>query len=422
VGTTAIVGGGVIGLLTAYELQRRGIDVTVIDKSDFGAACSAGNAGWITPSLAGPVPAPGLVATSLKWMMDRHSPLYIRPSSLPSLAPWLFQFWRHCNAREYHAGLVATARLAEPIMDLYDSLDEHGVDFEMHSTGLLYAVLDPNYLQHIADDLQVMRQFGYSEPVEMSGAALRDFEPELTDVVKAGLWVPEERHVRPETLNNGLVKWLKREGVKLESGVKVTGIRRSGDHVRAIETLDGTMEVDQLLIAAGAWSGELAAMAGLNLPMQAGKGYNITVQQPELTLHHAIYFSEVRIACSPFNDALRVSGTMELSGVNTNFDPRRVEAIRHGANRCLGDWSRGASETTWVGMRPLVPDGLPVLGRAPGIGNCFLSTGHSMLGITLGPSTALMMAELMTTGTTSIDISAFDPARFDQPASAPKAA
>jgi D-amino-acid dehydrogenase len=412
VGTTAIIGGGVIGLLTAYELHRRGIDVTVIDKSDFGAACSAGNAGWITPSLSGPVPAPGLVATSIKWMMDRHSPLYIRPSAVPALAPWLFQFWRHCNAREYHAGLMATARLAEPIMDLYDSLDEHGVEFEMHNTGLLYAVLNPDYLKHIAADLEVMRQFGYGEPVEMSGSTLRDFEPELTSTVKAGLWVPEERHVRPETLTEGLVRWLTREGVKLRSGVKVTGIRRSGSSVRAIETSDGTLEVDQLLIAAGAWSGDLARMAGLHLPMQAGKGYNITVNQPELTLHHAIYFSEARIACSPFNGALRISGTMELSGVNTVFDPRRVEAIRHGADRCLGEWSRGASETTWVGMRPLTPDGLPVIGRAPGVENLYLATGHSMLGITLGPSTALTIAEVMTTGKSEIDLDAFDPARF----------
>ena len=411
-GTTAIVGGGVIGLLAAYELHRRGIDVTVIDKSDFGAACSAGNAGWVTPSLSGPVPAPGLVATSIKWMMDRHSPLYIRPSALPALAPWLFQFWRHCNAREYHSGLMATARLAEPVMGLYDALAEQGVEFEMHRTGILFAVLNPGYLTHIADDLKIMRQFGYGAPVELNGSELRDFEPELTNTLKAALWVPEERHIRPGTLTAGLVRWLTRAGVKLYSGVKVTGIRRDGSTVRAIETLDGALEVDQLLIAAGAWSGEIARLAEINLPMQAGKGYNITVNEPQLKLNHAIYFSDARIACSPFDGALRVSGTMELSGVNTTFDPRRVDAIRHGADRCLGDWSRGSGETTWVGMRPLTPDGLPVIGRAPEVENLFLATGHSMLGITLGPSTALTVAEMMTTGKSSIDLSAFDPARF----------
>jgi D-amino-acid dehydrogenase len=412
VGTTAIIGGGVIGLLAAYELHRRGVDVTLIDKSDFGAACSTGNAGWITPSLSGPVPAPGLVATSLKWMMDRHSPLYIRPSSLPALAPWLFQFWRHCNAADYHAGLMATARLAEPVMDLYDSLVEHGVEFEMHDSGILFAVLNPEYLTHLAEDLKIMRQFGYGEPLELSGGELRDFEPEITDAVKGALWVREERHVRPETLTEGLVRWLTAEGVKLYPGVKVTGIRSGVSTVRAIETLDGTLDVDQILIAAGAWSGEVARMAGVTLPMQAGKGYNITVNEPELKLHHAIYFSDARVACSPFDGALRVSGTMELSGVNTAFDPRRVEAIRHGADRCLGDWSRGASETSWVGMRPLTPDGLPVIGRAPKLENLYLATGHSMLGITLGPSTALTIAELMTTGKSSIDLTAFDPARF----------
>lgn len=410
--TTVVIGGGAVGLLAAYELHQRGIQVTVIDKGDFGAACSAGNAGWVTPSLSDPVPAPGLVATSLKWMLKRDSPLYIRPSSVPSMAPWLFRFWRNCNEEAFHSGMTATARFAMPTMKLYDALVENGVEFEMHQTGLLLAAINPGYLDHLAEELEIMREFGYETPLELSGAELRDFEPSLTSEIVAGLWIREERHVRPETLTAGLVTWLTDRGVTLLSGVEVTGFRHSGKGIGQIDTSEGPLEVNAVLIAAGAWSGQVARLAGVNLPMQAGKGYNVTVTNPELKLKHATYFSEVKVACSPFDGALRISGTMELSGVNTRFDPRRLDAIRRGADRCLGDWNRGSGETSWVGMRPMLPDGLPAIGRAPGFDNLFVATGHAMLGITLGPATAAAIAGLMASESDIPDLSAFDPGRF----------
>ncbi len=410
--TTVVVGGGAVGLLSAYELHRRGVEVTVIDKGDFGRGASEGNAGWITPSLSDPVPAPGLLGTSLKWMLSRDSPLYVRPSSVPGIAPWLYRFWRHCNSEDFHRGMAATARLSMPTMQLYDALVENGVEFEMHQTGLLLAAMNRDYLDHLAEGLELMRQFGYQKPVEISGSELHDFEPALTDVVVAGLWVREERHVRPETLTAGLVKWLSDRGVTLLSGVEVTGIRRNGRIVTHVDTVDGPLEADSVLIAAGAWSGQVAQLAGVNLPMEAGKGYNVTVKNPTLKMQHATYFSEVRVACSPFDNALRVSGTMELSGVNTTFDPRRLDAIRRGADRCLGDWSRGSGETSWVGMRPMLPDGLPAIGRAPGYNNLFMATGHAMLGITLGPATGAAIAGLMTSEADVPDLTAFDPGRF----------
>lgn len=409
---TIIVGGGVIGLASAFELHRRGSEVTVLDMGDFGAACSSGNAGWITPSLSAPVPAPGLVLDSMKWMLSRDSPLYIKPAAVPQLAPWLFRFWRHCNPRDYQAGFEATVRLGQNIMQQYDSLVDAGVEFEMHQTGLLYAFMDLEYMKRASDELMQMQQFGYQLPVIMHALELHDFEPSLTDRVMGGVWVREERHVRPETLTAGLVGWLAAAGVDLRSHVEVTGLRRQGDSIRAVETAAGTLEADEVLIAAGAWSGELAAMAGVGLPMQAGKGYNITVQQPEIEVRHSIYFSEARIACTPFNDALRLAGTMEMSGINTELDTRRVDAIRRGADRVLKNWRRGAGETTWAGMRPMTPDGLPVIGRAPGYDNLFFATGHAMMGVSLAPATAAVIADVMRGDTPDMDLAPFDPARF----------
>ena len=409
---TVIIGAGVIGLLCAYELRRRGAEVVVLDRGEPGAGCSAGNAGWIVPSLSGPVPAPGVVGTSLRWMLRPDSPLYIRPASVPLLAPWLLDFWRHCNPTDYHAGLAATAALNRPTMALYDALAAAGVEFEMHADGILYVCLEPATVEHVREELAAVRDHGYAEPAVLGPDEIREFEPGLTGPVQTALWVREERHVRPETLTAGLARWLAANGVEVRSGVEVVGLGRRGREIAGVETRDGTLAADQVLIAAGAWSGALASMAGVCLPMQAGKGYHVTVAGPDLRLHHPMYLMESRIAVSPFEGALRMSGTMELSGINLRLDPRRVAAIRHGADRYLPGWQRGASESSWVGMRPLTPDGLPVIGRAPGYENLFLATGHAMLGVTLGPATAAAIAGLMCDGRADVDLAPFDPARF----------
>lgn len=409
---TVVVGGGVIGLLAAHELRRRGAAVTVLDAGNFGAACSAGNAGWVVPSLSGPVPAPGLVSTSLRWMLRRDSPLYIRPRAVPRLARWLLAFWRHCNERDYRAGLEATARFNRATMDLFDRLAQEGVEFEMHRDGMLFAFFDPASLHHVLEEIEAMRPFGYGEPRLLGPSDLREFEPALSPDVKAGVWVREDRHVRPETLSAGLVKRLAAGGVELRPRTPVTGFRRQGHVIVGVEVRGETIVADQVLIAAGAWSGQVAALAGARLPLQAGKGYNLTIAEPDTRLAHPIYLNESMIACSPFVGALRLSGTMELSGINTVLNERRVGAIRRGAERYLGRSPRGRAETSWVGMRPLTPDGLPAVGRVPGHENLFVATGHAMLGVTLGPVTAVAIADLMRAGSSEINLSAFDPARF----------
>ncbi|MDI3339617.1 MAG: FAD-dependent oxidoreductase [Sphaerobacter sp.] len=408
-----IVGGGVIGLLSAYELTRRGVSVTLLDKGDFGAACSTGNAGWITPSLSGPVPAPGLVGTSLRWMLRRDSPLYIRPSAVPRLAPWLLEFWRHCNPRDYEAGLHATAELGRHTHKLYDALAQE-VDFEMHRAGMLFVCLRRESMKHVVDDIEAMRDYGYDPPAILGPKELREFEPGIAGPMEAAVWVKEERHVRPESLMRGLVAWLEQHGVEMRAGVEVIGFRRRGRQITAVETRVGSFEADQVLIAAGAWTGKVAALAGLFIPMQAGKGYNITVQNSEVQLSHPLYLVDVRVAVSPYKGALRIAGTMELSGINTVLDEARVDALRRGANRYIAGWDRGTAQTTWVGMRPMLPDGLVALGLAPRYDNLFIASGHAMEGISLGPSTATTIADYMTTGKTDVDLTPFDPGRFER--------
>lgn len=412
--TAVVIGAGAIGLLSAYELQRRGVKVTVLDKGPLGRSASEGNMGWITPSLSGPVPAPGLVMQSLRWMLSRDSPLYIRPTAVPRMAPWLYEFWRHCNLKDYEAGLYATANFGRTTMELFDALKENGVEFEMHESGMLFVCLKRDAVKQVVDDVEALREYGYDSPAILGARELREFEPGITGPMEAAVWVKEERHVRPESLTDGVIKWLEKEGAELRSGVEVIGFQRRGRQITGVETRVGTFEADQVLIAAGAWTGRVAALAGAYIPMQAGKGYNITVQTSQVQLSHPLYLVDVRTAVSPYEGALRVGGTMELSGINTVLDPARVDALRRGADRYIPGWDKGTAQTSWVGMRPMMPDGLMVLGLIPRYDNLFVASGHAMMGISLAPSTGAAIAQYMTTGKTDVDIQPFDPGRFER--------
>lgn len=413
VGRTVIVGAGAIGLSAAWELSRRGEEVLIVDRGEPGAACSAGNAGWITPSISTPLPAPGLVGTSMRWMLKRDSPLYIQPRVDPRFAAWLTRFWRNCSPRAFHAGIAAMAALNSRTMPLFDEWHEHGIDFEMHEAGLLFLGLSREAVERTAEEIGLLAQYGYERPRVLSRSEVLEMEPGLAAGVAGGFHVKAERHIRPETLSAGLAARLRAEGVEIRSGVNVTGAETWAGRIAGIQTSSGSIAADRVLIAAGAWSGRVAERFGFHLPIEAGKGYSITIDHPTRKLAHPLDLIEARVAITPFSDGLRLAGTMELSGLNLRIQPQRVEAIRRAGDRYLGDW-RGGKEKVWVGMRPLTPDGLPAIGQVPGRDGLYVAGGHQMLGITMAPATGEVIAELMTTGTSEIDLRPFDPGRFDR--------
>jgi len=409
---TIVIGGGVVGLCCAYELRRRGEMVTILDRDRPGCAASSGNTGWIVPSFSGPVPGPGVMAQSLRWMLKPDSPLYIRPHADPGFIGWVWTFWRHCNTRAYASGLDAVAALNTRTTALFDALAADGVEFEMHNQGVLFAFLGKTALDHVRADLDRMRRYGYGESTALSADETRDLEPMLTGAVIGGILAAQERHVRPETLTDGLVQRLGALGVEIRPGVAVTGLRRRGAVITAVETPEGPVAADRFLVAAGVWSGAVTRYAGVRLPLEAGKGYSVTLTAPAAQVARPLYLDEARVAVSNFRDALRFAGTMELSGISDALDARRIAAMKRGASRYLRTWPEAAREETWMGMRPLTPDGLPVIGRIPGCENLYVATGHAMLGVTLAPATAVGLAEAMLTARSSIDLRPFDPARF----------
>ncbi len=409
--TTAIVGAGVVGLLCAYEITRRGGSVILIDKGDPGDACSRGNTGWVVPSFSSPLPGPGMVGDTLRWMLRADSPVYIRPRSVPALAGWLWRFWRHCNPVDHAVGLAAVTELNRRTMPSFDALKSAGVRFEMHLSGLLCAFKSRAGYDRTLASLQAIDAVGALDIRELSASASRAQEPALADDVVGGIYVAGERHVRPESLNAGLVEWLARAGAEIRSNVEVTGMSRKGPGFE-LQTAGGAIPADALVLAAGAWSGGLARQLGLRLPVQAGKGYTITIESPAIELRAPVYLPEKKIVTSPFEGALRVGGTMELSKGFEAFDARRLVAIRRGAEGFLPGCFEGGRQTEWMGPRPLTPDGIPVIGPVPGFDNAYVATGHAMLGVTLGPATAVAVADLVLEGRTAVPIGAFDPGRF----------
>ncbi|MBI3978038.1 MAG: FAD-dependent oxidoreductase [Chloroflexi bacterium] len=411
-GRIVLIGGGVIGLCTALALDRRGARVTVIEAAEPGRGASHGNAGWIVPSLSGPVPGPGILAASLKWMLRSDSPLYIKPRADPSFARWLLAFWRHCNAADHHAGFQATFALGSRTMALFDELAACGIPFEYHRTGILFVHRLPGDLQRHWHELSQLRAYGYA-PELLEGDALRAREPALVEGLAGGIFVGNERHVRVDTLMSGLVEHLLGRGVEIRRQCPVVGFERTGPIVRAVRTADGPVEADQLVICAGAWTAAVARLVGASLPVEAAKGYSIDFMPPPLAVSQPIYLHEPRVAVTPLDGAVRLAGTMELSGVNDRILDTRVEAILRAPRRYLRGWPADAPhKPAWSGLRPLAPDGIPVIGPIPGLDNLFVASGHGMLGVSLGPATGEAVAEMLLSGRPPAVLEPFSPARF----------
>jgi D-amino-acid dehydrogenase len=422
-----VAGGGVIGLTTAYDLARAGAEVVVVDARGVGLGASAVNAGWFVPAESMPVPGPDVVAQSLRWMVRRDSPVYIRPSLDPRFLSFLVGMWRHSNARDQRAGFEAHLRLARDTARVLDEYRADGIDFEMHGAGLLMAFAEKENLEHHRAHLDLVRQFDL-DPRVLVGDDVRAHEPLLSDRVHGGIFFPHERHLDPRALVDGLHKRLLGLGVRVIEDDPVTGVTvnapssampsSKAGHDRRITALVTTTrlhEGDAFVLAAGAWTGRLSAAFGHRLPVRPGKGYSIDV--PPVPLRSATNLSDAKVAVTPFTDRLRLAGTMEFAGLDENVNDLRVRAILRAPAGYLRDWEPPSGPLQpRAGMRPMTPDGLAVIGRLPGTSNAYVSSGHGMLGVTLAAGSARALSELIISGAAPPPLAPFDPARFQLPA------
>lgn len=409
-----VVGGGIAGLAAAYFLRRAGMQVTVLEADDVGSGASSGNAGWICPAQSGPLPEPGLATYGIKSLFNRDSALYIAPSQLPHMMGWLVGFARHCNASAHRRGTEALARLGRRTFVLSELLMNDGVQFESYRQGMLVVAERPKSAEAFLQGLAPLRNLGFEIPRQiLDERETRGREPMLSEAAKAGIFINQHLHVRPMSLVKGLASRLDEMGVDIERGSRATDVLPSAVEVRVTTQQGAVHRGHAAVIAAGAWTSEVCRQLGVRLPIVAGKGYSFDVPLPNGSRpRSAMLLLDAHVGCSPFSDQMRVAGTMEFSGINSRIDPRRVAAIARGAKRTLPMLDTDSKEQLWTGMRPIAPDGLPVVDRLPGTTNVYVASAYSMLGMTLAAPAGEALAEMITTGRQPEDLFPFRIGRF----------
>jgi D-amino-acid dehydrogenase len=397
-GTVVVVGGGVAGLCCAYYLRKRGHEVTVVESNRIGSGASFANGGWLCPAQAGPLPEPGLTLTGMRALFDHDSALYFKPGELGRLAPWLLRFWTYCNEADHTAGTAAIARLGHDVFELIEGMRADGVAFELHKQGMLFAAREVEVARGELHKLAPMKAHGYDLPDDvMLAAELHELEPALSPAIGAGFLVRQHWHVRSDSFTAGLAAVLRRDGVVIQEGAEVFELVRQGNRLTHVRTAAGDLEAGTVVLAAGAWTTPLAHSIGISLPMEPGKGYSFSVQ-PSVVPTHAILLADVHVGCTPFDDRMRIGGTMEFSGINNRLDRRRIDSIVAGARQSFVEWRTPEITDEWAGMRPIAADGLPILDRAGAFENAYIATGGGMQGVTLAPPSGQALAELITTG------------------------
>ena len=394
----AVVGAGVVGLSCAFALRRGGAEVTVYERERVGEGCSRGNTGWICPGLSAPLPAPGVMGGALRGMLHRDSPLLISPLLGPSFLRWSWGFWRASSAERYRAGLEATVALTKSAFTDYDELRAAGVEFEMHSPGMLVAALTEPGLDEFAAMLTEAEEAGYDGPVRIiSGDEARELDPALSESVIGGVHAPSERYVRPESVSHGLAAWLRANGAEVEED-------------SAVNDLDD-LDAEAVVVAAGAWSGELLGES--RFPMEAAKGYSITATSRGTLPRHALYLAEGKVGTSTFDGGLlRIAGIFDLTGIDESLKRKRIDAIVRSSAAFLEDWEPENIELEWAGLHPYPSDGLPVISAVPGREGLYVATGHGRMGITLGPVTGKLLAQVILDGASPRELEAFRIERF----------
>jgi len=390
-----IVGAGVIGTATALELSRRGADVTVVDRRNIGGGCSSGNAGWLTPCFATPLPAPGVLTTSLRWLLDPESPLYIKPSVSIEWLRWLTRFALSTGKEKFEAGTRALVALSMYSLDAYAALDgEYPGELDFTRRGLLHLAQTRKGLDGARHDAAVVQENGVETRV-LDEPQVRDLEPAISGPVAGGVFFPEASHYEPLAAVTTMARAAAAAGARFEEETEIFGFREEGARIRAVRTTRGDMEADRFVLATGSWSLPLARRLGIRLPVFGGKGYAIVVRNLEPKPRIPIKVYERKIAITPRKDSVRLAGTLELVDGDESITARRVDAILKGSRTVLNVPQAPEIADIWRGLRPCTPDGLPVIGFAPRFENLLVATGHQMCGMHTAPGTGRLAADLL---------------------------
>jgi len=407
-----IIGGGIIGLCSAYYLQKEGCAVTIIDQSGMTKGASFVNAGYITPSHIIPLAAPGMITKGLKWMFDTASPFYVKPRLDKDFLKWAWAFKKSATASKVEKAIPIIKEINILGRTLYEEIKQSG-DFNFHyeRKGLLMLYKTDK----AGEEEWEVGQRAIKEGLNVNhitAEEVKKMEPNAAIDCKGAVYFDSDAHMTPKEFMAEMVSYLKEKGVTFYTHEKVQDLVISKDAIKEVMTTKRKLKADEVLIAAGSWSPLLTRKLGVKIPIQAGKGYRINTER-ETGITIPALLVEAKVAVTPMNGFTRFAGTMELAGINDNINSKRVKAISKSVSNYYQGLSLTKEEeaTADFGLRPCSPDGLPYIGRTHKYKNLIIASGHAMMGWSLGPPTGKLVSEIISDKKLSLDIKPFHPDR-----------
>ena len=402
-----VVGAGIVGLSTAWFLQERGVAVTVIDRSGVAAGASWGNAGWIAPALTLPLNSPAVLRYGLRSLIDPAAPLHIPLSADSALASFLIQFAANCRRSSWKRAVRANVPLNEEAIEAFDVLIANGVDAPVTDAPITALFRSTEAAERMMRELRQLENAGQTMSIiGLSGEALREQVPLASPAITAGLSIDDQRFIDPGRFVHALGRAVEARGATIRT-LEVSDVASSGSGVTVYLRSGKPLTADTAVIATGAWLSRLVGRR-VRVPVQAGRGYSFTVPV-DRPIPGPIYLPDVRVACTPYNGALRVSGTMEFRDAYEPAVPARVGAIAASAGPLLEGVRWAERSDIWVGPRPVTPDGRALIGEMSR--SVYVAGGHGMWGLAHGPVTGRLLAEYITTGKQPEALREFDPLR-----------
>jgi D-amino-acid dehydrogenase len=405
----SIVGGGIIGLCSAYYLSKEGYEVTIFDSSDLSDGCSYGNAGMIVPSHIIPLAQPGMIAQGIKWMFDSQSPFYVKPRLSKSLIQWGFQFYKYATPKHVNDSMPALRDLGLFSKELFKDLSKESDSFFYEEKGLLMLFQS----QKVADDMhhegELAQKLGLQVDF-LSKAETMQLEKGTRINVIGGVHYKSDAHLYPQKLIAFLKHELTKAKVTILKNTVVTDFMIDNGKVLEVITDKGNFYTDEVVLATGAWSPGIAKKIGTSISILPGKGYSFTLKNKAEKPSIPSILCEGKVAVTPMNNDIRFGGTMEITHTgDTRINQNRLQGIVNTVNSFYPDLKieKPKEEDTWYGFRPCTPSGMPIITRDKKVKNVVLATGHAMMGLSLAPATGKLVTEIISNQPLSVSTKMF---------------
>lgn len=403
-----VIGGGVVGLCSAYYLAKEGHKVTIIDSSEMTDGCSYGNAGMIVPSHVIPLAQPGMISQGIKWMFNSKSPFYVRPRLNRELFSWGRQFYKFSTKTHVQKSMPALRDLSLLSKELYQDLSKQG-DFLYQEKGLLMLYKTDKVGEEEIHAGRAAENLGL-EVDFLSKEEVSKLETGITTNAIGAVHYKSDAHLYPQQFMQFLKDELEKLNVNLLPNSTIKKFAVQGGKISSAEVEDINIHGDEFVICAGSWSPEVAKMLGIQLSILPGKGYSFNVDIPGNQPSIPSILCEGKVAVTPLENVVRFGGTMEITHTNdhrTNLN--RVQGIVNTTNQFYPDLNLKTPDiqNIWHGFRPCTPTGLPFISRSSSVSNLIIATGHAMMGLSLGPATGKLVEELVSGKKSSVRIEGF---------------